>query len=118
MSETNMLSIEFKFEEETTPTTNPTPGKTWSELIRCPECKADEWAMVEQGHEMPFPFYKHDCQNCGHVILESEWDKVGESKGERKPGRTRLVYDKTKRAIVVEGQPESYMSVALRAGGE
>lgn len=84
------------------PATNPTPTKTWSELIRCPECKTDEWAMVEHEHEMPWPLYVHTCQNCGHVILESEWNKVSES-----------IKHPTLDALL-PGQPESYMSVARR----
>lgn len=53
---------------------NPTPTKTWSECIRCPECETAQWAMLEHEHNMPFAMYVHDCQNCGYTILESEWE--------------------------------------------
>jgi DNA-directed RNA polymerase subunit RPC12/RpoP len=59
--------------------TNPTPCKAWSELIRCPECSTDQWALVEHEHNAPFASYVHDCQHCGHVILASEWNNVGGS---------------------------------------
>lgn len=73
-----------------TPTANPAPGKTWSELIRCPECKTDQWAMIEQGYGVPFARYIHDCQNCGHVILESEWNRVSDAGGELEQAKARI----------------------------
>jgi hypothetical protein len=73
-----------------TRTANPAPGKTWSELIRCPECKTDQWATVEQDDGVPFARYIHDCRNCGHVILESEWNRVSNAGGELEQAKARI----------------------------
>lgn len=46
---------------------------THTEQIECPECGSLQNATVE--HTQPFWTYIHEC-NCGHTIMESEWDVV------------------------------------------
>ena len=43
------------------------------ETIICPECGAKQAAEVQ--HMVPYWSYVHTC-DCGHVILESEWETV------------------------------------------
>lgn len=49
---------------------------THTELIRCPECGAEQDATVE--HTWPWWSYIHGCVKCGYIIMESEWEVVGE----------------------------------------
>ena len=44
------------------------------ETIKCPECKVVQDAKVE--HKAPWDVYIHECEECGHIIMESEWEKV------------------------------------------
>lgn len=48
-------------------------SQTQQQII-CPECDSQEDAVVE--HTVPFWTYYHKCDNCGHTILESEWQLV------------------------------------------
>ncbi len=41
------------------------------EYIECPECRTEQWAKVLE--TWPFYSFIHDCENCGHTIMESEW---------------------------------------------
>lgn len=45
--------------------------------IECPYCGSIELAM-ENHTTKPFSTYLHSCKNCGHVIMESEWERVKE----------------------------------------
>lgn len=46
-----------------------------TEIIKCPECEKVQWATVE--HTWPWWSYIHICNHCEYVIMESEWEKVG-----------------------------------------
>jgi hypothetical protein len=48
------------------------------ELIKCPECGYIQWAKVE--HTFPWWSYVHWCTQCNYCIMESEWNKVNETK--------------------------------------
>lgn len=43
--------------------------------IECPECGSVEIA-VEDHTTDPFSTYLHSCNKCGHVIMESEWNRI------------------------------------------
>lgn len=43
--------------------------------IECPECGSVEIA-VENHTTEPFSTYLHSCKKCGHMIIESEWERV------------------------------------------
>lgn len=43
--------------------------------IECPKCGSIEIA-VEDHTTKPFSTYLHSCKNCGHVIMESEWERI------------------------------------------
>ncbi len=54
------------------------------DIIVCPECNTEQRARV--AHTVPFYTYLHTCENCGYVIMESDWDVVkGLPKQEREP---------------------------------
>lgn len=44
------------------------------QTIRCPECKKEQIAFIEDGYA--FAIYIHHCVVCKHIITESEWDPV------------------------------------------
>lgn len=46
--------------------------------ITCPNCGKICNAEVESNDDFPFNSYFHDCENCGFVITESEWDEIEE----------------------------------------
>jgi hypothetical protein len=43
------------------------------EVIECPECNTEQIATVE--HTIPWYSYVHECRECEHIIMESEWNK-------------------------------------------
>lgn len=43
--------------------------------IECPECGRIEIAVEDHTTE-PFSTYLHSCNNCGYVIMESEWNVI------------------------------------------
>nr|DAV31840.1 MAG TPA: ASCH domain protein [Caudoviricetes sp.] len=43
--------------------------------IECPECGSIEIAVEDYTTE-PFPTFLHSCNNCGYVIMESEWNVI------------------------------------------
>lgn len=45
--------------------------------IKCPECGSIELA-AENYTTVPFPVFLHECQKCGFVIMESDWDRIKE----------------------------------------
>lgn len=47
------------------------------ETIKCPEC--NEIQDAEVVHSRPWWGYFHECINCQHIILESEWERVNNS---------------------------------------
>lgn len=49
---------------------------TVTQYIKCPNCSTVQSANVELGKGQTFDTYIHSCGQCGHVIMESEWDKV------------------------------------------
>ena len=48
-----------------------------SDRIRCPKCKTIQGAVITFEDWMPFPCYVHNCTDCGYIIMESEWDSIG-----------------------------------------
>lgn len=48
--------------------------KRYMQLIRCPECNSRCEAIVEQ--TLPFYTYVHECEHCGYIITESEWEPL------------------------------------------
>ena len=48
------------------------------EIIICPECNTIQEATVKQS--IPFWVYIHDCINCGYTIMESDWEKIVDTK--------------------------------------
>lgn len=48
--------------------------QTHIENIWCPECEHQQEAVVE--HSWPWDIRIHECENCKHIIMESEWNKV------------------------------------------
>lgn len=46
----------------------------YTETIQCPNCGRIQEAEVIA--DIPFWVYIHDCEKCGHKILESEWEVV------------------------------------------
>jgi hypothetical protein len=47
-----------------------------TEKIKCPECEFVQLANITQNGPQPFATYLHECENCKHIIMESEWDTV------------------------------------------
>lgn len=45
-------------------------------LIECPICKETCDAEVVSMDYEPFSEYIHECEFCGHMITESEWEEV------------------------------------------
>ena len=46
-------------------------------MIRCPECKFIQAAIVEVVEEAPiWPIYVHYCTECDELITESEWEEI------------------------------------------
>lgn len=54
--------------------------ETFTETIRCPECGTVQEAEVEA--TIPWFTYIHTCEKCGYVIMESEWERMDDLKGE------------------------------------
>lgn len=52
-----------------------TEARHHTDRIRCPECGAEQEAIVE--HTWPWWSFVHLCK-CGYIITESEWEVVGE----------------------------------------
>ena len=44
--------------------------------IECPNCGEICEAKVEYVNWLPFADYTHECEHCGFMITESEWEKV------------------------------------------
>ena len=44
--------------------------------IECPVCKETCYAQVISMDYAPFSDYFHECEHCGHMITESEWEEV------------------------------------------
>lgn len=44
--------------------------------VKCPQCGQKQKAEVTRQEGDPFPIYFHECENCGYVIMESEWEEV------------------------------------------
>lgn len=47
---------------------------THTETIWCPNCEAVQKATVEE--TLPWWTYIHECEKCGYVIMESEFNRV------------------------------------------
>ncbi len=43
-------------------------------IIECPECKCVQGASIELA--IPFDIYIHECEKCGFIIMESDWNEV------------------------------------------
>lgn len=48
----------------------------FTDLIQCPRCGTAQEADIEYEPCDPFPIYVHICEECEHVIMESEWDSL------------------------------------------
>lgn len=48
------------------------------ETIRCPKCSKMCKAIVEWDEDFPFASYVHNCEHCGYIIMESEWNRIGD----------------------------------------
>ena len=46
-----------------------------TDLIQCPECNRIQGATIQQ--TMPFLTYIHHCVQCGYIIMEGDWQRVG-----------------------------------------
>ena len=44
--------------------------------IRCPRCEHEQDATVAQTY--PHWSFVHKCDQCGYIIMESEWERVEE----------------------------------------
>lgn len=47
---------------------------THMETIWCPQCETEQDAQVEE--TAPWWTFLHNCEECGYLIMESEWNKV------------------------------------------
>jgi uncharacterized Zn finger protein len=45
-----------------------------NERIKCPECMKNCEAEVVRAE--PWYVYVHECEHCGHIITESEWETI------------------------------------------
>lgn len=63
--------------------------KTHREIIECPECKVNQFAIVE--HTFPWHSYVHTCKNCLYVIMESEWNRSDVNLHRLKPKQKKLI---------------------------
>ena len=43
------------------------------EMIECPQCKSAEIGEVTIIPPLTFTTNAHNCENCGYMIVESEW---------------------------------------------
>lgn len=50
--------------------------KKWYEVIQCDNCELIQVATVKHYEDDPWPLYVHECESCGHIIMESEWNNV------------------------------------------
>lgn len=48
---------------------------TLSCRVRCPQCGQEQKAEVIRKEGDAFPIYIHECESCGYVIMESEWEE-------------------------------------------
>lgn len=44
--------------------------------IICAECETVQPAQVESAEGFPFASYFKECEGCGYLITESEWNEV------------------------------------------
>lgn len=51
----------------------------YTDLIVCPRCALLQEADVTYEPADPWPTYVKECDRCGYIILESEWDSVRET---------------------------------------
>lgn len=54
-----------------------------NEKIKCPECSTIQITIVQEF--WPWDNYTHHCENCGYIIMESEWDRVQEITEDQEP---------------------------------
>jgi hypothetical protein len=80
-------------------------GFNWEEKIICPHCQSVELATVERAE--PFNVYLHECQQCSHIIMESEWEPYEEPK----PKEPIRVW-------VWDDAPEEYRNLSQHGGDE
>ena len=51
------------------------------DTIKCPNCGHIQEVELEEPKAYPYWYsLVHDCEKCNYTIMESEWDKVKESK--------------------------------------
>lgn len=48
----------------------------WTETIICPVCDFEQISTVKKQPRLPFVTYIHECDACGYIITESEWQQV------------------------------------------
>ncbi|RKD96752.1 hypothetical protein [Marinifilum flexuosum] len=44
------------------------------QTIVCPECNLVQVGTIQK--TLPFPTFIHECDKCGHIIMESEWQEA------------------------------------------
>lgn len=49
-------------------------AEIYTEKIICPQCGKVCTAEVERS--FPWDLLAHECEHCGYMILESEWEKI------------------------------------------
>ena len=49
-----------------------------SVTIKCLECDLICKAVVQWWDNIPFASYCHECEHCGHMITESEFEVINE----------------------------------------
>lgn len=45
--------------------------------IKCPKCNKIQFAEVIES--IPFYSYTHECEKCGYLITEREWEEIKKS---------------------------------------
>lgn len=67
-----------------------------TDTIVCPDCGWLQDAPIEFRNRDPYPTYFKECERCGYLILESEWQSVRDAlriheEISRRPGRWSLI---------------------------
>ena len=50
--------------------------RTETQIIKCPECGTIQQAGVSFVPLIVWGDYVHECEHCGYIITESEWEEV------------------------------------------
>jgi ribosomal protein S27E len=47
-------------------------------IVMCPECGSIVEGKVERWY--PWDIYSAECDNCGYIIMESEWEEINDKR--------------------------------------